>query len=85
MANGALGLWRSGASRTVLVSYSVVAGAVWAVLMGFAVFCEVRRRKVKGPGAGGVSKGLVTPVGSVTTSTSMSVAPPRDGERRPGP
>ena len=85
MANGALGLWRSGASRTVLISYSVVSGAVWAVWVVFAVASEVRRCKVRGPGVGGVSKGLVTPVGSVTTSTSMSVAPPRDGEGRPGP
>ncbi len=35
-------------SRAVLVSYSVVAGAVWAVLMGFAVFCGWQVRYIIG-------------------------------------
>lgn len=83
MANGALGLWRSGASRTVLISYSVVAAVVWAVWMIFAVVFEVRRRKPTGVTE--LGKGVVTPGGSVTTSAETSVSPHMDGTRRPGP
>lgn len=52
--------------------------------MAFAVVCEVKRRKRRGVGEG-MGKGVVTPVGSVTTSAESSMPPPRDGARRPSP
>lgn len=88
MVNGALGLWRSGTSGTVLISYGVVAGVVWAVWMAFAVVGEVRRRGVVVVGDKGSpvpespESGRVPSGGSRVSSHGMASRRPTEGSGR---
>jgi len=43
--NGGLGLWNARASKSLTVSYGVVAGVVWLLWMLIALATEIRRRR----------------------------------------
>jgi hypothetical protein len=43
--NGGLGLWNARASRSLTISYGVVAGVMWLLWMLVALATELRRRR----------------------------------------